>query len=279
MVSRFSVPDLGVGVGLRAPHFAGILRDQPAMDWFEVISENVMVDGGNPLRVLDAVRDHYPVVLHGVSLDLGGDGDPDHLRRLLAVLDRVQPPWFSDHLCFTGAHTRTHDLLPVPYVPEVRDHLVERIKRVQGEAGRLFAVENVSSYLSYRASQIPEWDFLAQVAEAADCGILLDVNNIYVSARNHGFDPLDYLDALPLDRVVQIHLAGHSERDGYLLDTHDHPVRDEVWALYARAVERIGSVTTLIEWDDHIPSFERLQAEASRARAIRDAAVERRGTP
>lgn len=272
-VSRFGVHDLGIGVGLRTPHYAEILADQPDMDWFEVISENYMVDGGKPLGVLDEVRAHYPVITHGVSLNLGGRHDPEHARRLRALLDRVDPAWFSDHLCLTGAHQQVHDLLPLPYVPSVRDHVIDRIKRIQDDTGRLFAVENVSSYLTYSASEASEWDFLAQVVEGADCALLLDVNNIFVSACNHGFDPQDYLARVPTDRVVQIHLAGHSIREGHRLDTHDHPVCDEVWDLYAAAIRRLGAVTTLIEWDDNIPTFARLQQEAQRARAIRDEAL------
>lgn len=264
------MPDLGVGVGLRRPHAAHIVDHTPDMDWFEVLSENVMVDGGRPLEVLEAVAARYPVVPHGVSLNLGGAADPEHNDRLRGLLRRLDPPWFSDHLCFTGAHTQVHDLLPLPYVPQVRDHVAERIRRIQGESSVLFAVENVSSYLGYRESQIPEWTFLGQVAEAADCAILLDLNNVYVSARNHGFDPVDYLEALPLDRVVQLHLAGHSQRDGYLLDTHDHPVCDEVWDLYRLAIERLGPLTTLIEWDDHIPDWQTLAAEAQTARTVRN---------
>ncbi len=277
VVSKFAVPDLGIGVGYRVPHYREVVENRPEMDWFEVVSENFMVDGGSPLYWLERVSDAYPVVPHGVSLSLGGEGDPEHLRRLRTLVERLNAPWVSDHLCFTGTdELRTHDLLPVPYTPGVRDHIVDRIKRTIDALERPFAVENVSSYLTYKASQVPEWDFLADVVERADCGILLDVNNIFVSAVNHGFEPEEYLERIPADRVVQIHLAGHSIKDGYRLDTHDAPVCDEVWDLYGKAIEKVGSVSTLIEWDGKIPEFSRLVEEAARARTVRDAALARR---
>lgn len=273
-VSRFGVPDLGVGVGFRLPHYAQILQDHPAMDWFEVISENFMVDGGAPLHNLERLRAHYPVVPHGVGLAPGGDADPEHLERLAALVRRLDPPWASDHVCWGGVPgARLHDLLPLPYRPEVLAHVVDRIRAVQDLLGRPFAVENVSSYLSYQDSTMTEWDFVAELVERADCALLLDVNNVFVSAVNHGFDPETYLAAMPLDRVVQVHLAGHQIREGYRLDTHDHPVCDEVWALYASFIRRAGPVSTLIEWDDHIPSFERLQEEAALARRVREEAA------
>jgi len=273
-VSRFGVPDLGVGVGYRVPHYAEVLRRRPAIDWFEVISENFMVDGGSPRWHLERLAELYPVVPHGVSLSLGSEPDPEHLGRLRALLDRLDPPWWSDHLCFTGAHgRRVHDLLPLPYDQATLEHVSDRIKGVQDQTGRLFAVENVSSYLSYRDSDRTEWAFLAELVERADCAILLDVNNVYVSACNHGYDPIDYLDAVPTDRVVQIHLAGHTLKDeGYRLDTHDREVCDEVWALYRRVIARLGPVSTLIEWDEDIPTLDRLGEEADRARAARQEA-------
>ena len=244
------------------------------MDWFEVLSENHMVEGGSPLVFLDRLRAQYPIVPHGVSMNLGGDEDPQHTRMLRRLVDRVNPPWFSDHLCWTGTREfRLHDLVPVPYTVPQRDHMVDRIVRMQNDFGRLFAVENVSAYLCYRDSVLAEWDFLTELAEKADCGLLLDVNNIYVSSINLGFDPIAFLDGLPLHRVVQVHLAGHSVYDGYRLDTHDHPVCDEVWVLYREVIRRLGSVSTLIEWDGNIPSFERLQEEAETARRHRDAAL------
>ncbi|MEZ4235477.1 MAG: DUF692 domain-containing protein [Myxococcota bacterium] len=280
-VSRFAVPDLGVGVGLRVPHYAHVAEQRPAMPWFEALSENFMVEGGSPLHWLDRVREHYPIVLHGVSMSLGSDEDPDHTRRLRALCDRVDTPWVSDHVCFTraaAAHGQppginTHDLLPVPYEPRTLAHMVDRCKRAADALGRVFAIENPSSYLGFRASSMPEWDFVAALAEQADVGILLDVNNVFVSSVNHGFDPMAYLDAIPADRVVQIHLAGHSVMEGYRLDTHDAPVCDEVWDLYRRVIERIGPVSTLIEWDGNIPSWDRLAEEAAAARRIREDAV------
>lgn len=278
-VSKFSVPDLGIGVGFRVPHYGTVTEDRPAMDWFEVISENFMIQGGrvaggSPRHFLDRVRTHYPVVPHGVSMNLAGARDAEHLAGLTALVRDLDPPWVSDHLCWTGtAHTRVHDLLPVPYTPAVRDHVVARIDEVQQALGVPFALENVSSYLGYRDSVMREWEFLAQVSEAADCALLLDVNNVFVSSVNHGFDPVAFLDHLPVERVVQLHLAGHSIREGYRLDTHDGPVCDEVWALYAHTIRRLGPVSTLIEWDDHIPDFPRLQQEADAARRVRDQAL------
>ena len=270
VVSRFGVPDFGVGVGFRIPHFRKVVDERPEMDWFEVISENFMVDGGSPLYFLERLAAAYRVIPHGVSLSLGSVGDPDHLARLCALVSRLDPPWISDHLCFSGTpQVRVNDLLPVPYTVRMRDHLVDRIREVQDRIGRPFAVENVSSYLTYRDSVMQEWDFLSEVVERADCALLLDVNNIFVSSVNHGFDPQRYLDAIPVDRVVQMHLAGHTIKEGFRLDTHDAPVCDEVWALYRDAVRRVGSVSTLIEWDGNIPSFERLQEEAAMARALR----------
>jgi uncharacterized protein (UPF0276 family) len=274
-VSRFGVPDLGVGVGFRVPHYAKVVSDRPPMDWFEIISENFMVDGGSPLHYLERVLDAgYPVVQHGVSMSIGGREDPEHTRRLVQLVERTHTPWVSDYVCFTGSERiNAHDLLPVPYTPQMLDHMVERSKRMQGALSVPFALENPSSYLSFRASTMPEWDFVGELVERADIGLMLDVNNVFVSSINHGFDPREYLDAIPHDRVVQIHLAGHSILEGYRLDTHDAPVCDEVWALYRYAVERIGPVSTLIEWDGNIPSWERLAEEAATARALRAEAV------
>ncbi len=244
------------------------------MDWFEVISENHMVDGGSPLHHLDRLCEHYPVVQHGVSMSIGGREDPEHTARLVALAKRSGTPWVSDHVCFTGSDSvNAHDLLPVPYTPQMLQAMVERAKRMQGVLPVPFALENPSSYLSFRASVMPEWEFMSRLVEQADIGWMLDVNNIYVSSINHGFDPMTYLENVPADRVVQIHLAGHSIMDGYRLDTHDAPVCDAVWDLYRAAIERIGPVSTLVEWDGNIPSWERLSEEAAHARRVRDQAT------
>ena len=274
-MKRSEFPFLGFGVGLRRPHFAHILENHPAMDWFEIISENFMVAGGRPLEVLNAVRDRYPIVAHGVSLSIGST-DPlnrKYLRELRALAGRFEPAWISDHLCWTGVGGRNlHDLLPLPYTEEVVRHVAQRIHRVQDSLERRILLENVSSYMAFQDSTLTEWEFLRAIADEADCGILLDINNIFVSSFNHRFSAEEYIDAIPVERVVQYHLAGHSDHGTYLLDTHDHPVRDEVWALYERAVRRFGAVSTLIEWDDNIPDFDVLAETAERARRIyRDA--------
>jgi uncharacterized protein (UPF0276 family) len=239
------------------------------MDWFEAISENFMVDGGRPLEVLEGVRNNYPIVLHGVSLSIGS-ADPlnrDYLEKLATLARRFEPAWISDHLCWTGVGGRNlHDLLPLPYTEEVVRHVVSRVREVQETLGRHILLENVSSYMTYRHSTLSEWEFLSAVAEEADCGILLDVNNVYVSAFNHGFEAERYLAGVPVERVVQFHTAGHSDHGSYLLDSHDHPVCEAVWALYEKAVRRFGSVATLIEWDDNIPEFATLAAAADEAR-------------
>jgi len=260
---------LGQGVGLRREHFERVLSAPTRVDWFEVISENFMVKGGRPLDVLRRVRRDYPIVLHGVSLSIGSTDplDDGYLDRLRLLAEQVEPEWVSDHLCWTGVGGRNaHDLLPLPYTQEALEHVVARVTRVQDRLGRAIALENVSSYLTYASSTIPEPQFLAAVAQRAGCGILLDVNNVYVSSVNHGFDAAAYLEAIPADRVWQFHLAGHSDHGAYLLDTHDHPVREEVWELYKLAVARFGNVATLVEWDGNIPEWDRLEAEAVRAR-------------
>jgi uncharacterized protein (UPF0276 family) len=278
---RHGIPDLGVGVGFRAPHYALVLDERPPMDWFEVISENFMVPGGPPREKLARLRDAYRVVPHGVSLAIGSVEplDDAYLARLRRFADELDPPWVSDHLCWgraPGVHL--HDLLPLPYTREAVDLVVERVKRVQGTLERPIALENVSSYMTYRASTMTEWDFVAEIVERADCALLLDCNNVYVSAKNHGFEPERYLDAVPADRVVQIHLAGHTEKGSYILDTHSDHVSEEVWKLYRRAVERCGPIATLIEWDDAIPTWNVLAAEATRARDLRAEVLgERRG--
>ena len=264
---------LGFGVGLRPVHFPVVLervhRGQLRVDWFEIISENFMIPGGRPLRILDEIRSHVPVVLHGVSMNLGSSDplDEDYLDDLNRLAERVEPPWVSDHLCWTGVDSHNlHDLLPLPYTAETIRHVSRRIERVQDRLRRRIAIENVSSYLSYAADEMTEWEFLIAIAESADCGILLDVNNIFVSAHNHDFDAALYIDAIPTERVFQIHLAGHSVQPPLLIDTHDHPVCDEVWKLYERAIERVGQTATLVEWDDRIPTFDVLESEALLAR-------------
>jgi uncharacterized protein (UPF0276 family) len=269
---RHRIPDLGVGVGFRIPHYGKILEEHPPMDWFEVISENFLVPGGRPLANLARLTESYPVVPHGVSLAIGSTEELDagYLEKLRGLLARLDPPWVSDHLCWARAPgVHLHDLLPMPYTREAVDHVVERVKRVQGTLERPFALENVSSYMTFRESEMTEWDFLSEIAERADCGILLDCNNVYVSSRNHGFDAEAYIDGVPPGRVVQMHLAGHTDKGRYILDTHSDHVKDDVWALYRRAVARCGAVSTLVEWDDDIPEWDVLSAEAATARAMR----------
>lgn len=266
-----SFPRIGHGVGLRTEHYRDVLGGAPQVDWFEVITENFLVAGGNPRRVLRQVRERWPVVLHGVSLSIGGPDplDEAHLSGLSRLAREIEPAWISDHLCWSGYNQhRAHDLWPLPYTEEALDHVVRRISQVQERVGRRILIENVSSYVEFASSSMPEWEFLAEVAKRADCGILLDVNNIFVSAHNHRFDALTYLNAIPVDRVGQFHLAGHSDHGTHLLDTHDHPVRDEVWELYRAAVRRFGNVPALIEWDDELPTLERLVEESQRARTI-----------
>jgi uncharacterized protein len=270
-MKREDFPFLGFGVGLRRDHYVHILENNPPVDWFELLAENFMVAGGRPLEVLDGIRARYPVVMHGVSMSIGST-DPvrrDYLHELKALARRVEPAWISDHLCWTGVGGRNlHDLLPLPYTREVVRHVAARIREVQDFLERPLLIENVSSYMAFNDSTMTEWEFLAEIAERADCGILLDINNIFVSAFNHRFDARTYLDAIPRERVIQFHLAGHSDHGTYLLDTHDHPVRDEVWDLYAQAVRRFGAVSALVEWDDNIPEFEVLTETANKARAI-----------
>ena len=248
-----------------------MLEHWPAVDWFEVISENFLVAGGQPLHVLDRVRERYPVVMHGVSLSIGSI-DPlnlDYLAALKALVARVRPAWMSDHLCWTGVGGHNaHDLLPLPYTEETIAHVVSRVRTVQDFLERPLVLENVSSYLAYHDSTCTEWDCLAEIAHRSGCFILLDVNNVYVSAFNHRFDAVAYLRSIPVDRVVQFHLAGHSDEGTHLLDTHDHPIIEPVWRLYAEAVRRFGPLPTLIERDDRIPEFPELAAEATAARAI-----------
>jgi uncharacterized protein (UPF0276 family) len=264
-------PPLGFGLGLRVDHYEAILADNPEVDWFEALTENYLVPGGKPLDYLMRVRERYPIVLHGVSLSIGSTQplDRTYLAQLKALAARVEPEWVSDHLCWTGIAGRNmHDLLPLPYTEEALANVVERVSTVQDILGRRILLENVSSYVSYRDSQVTEWQFLGEIAQRAECLILLDVNNIYVSSVNHEFDPLDYLNAIPVDRVQQIHLAGHENHGDYLIDTHDHPVPDPVWELYGAALRRFGSVSTMIERDANIPPLEELCSELDAARQL-----------
>jgi uncharacterized protein len=276
---RHASPDLGIGVGLRGPHIGHVLAARPAMDWFEIISENYFAEGGIARANLESVRAAYRLVPHGVSLSIGGTEplEREYLSRLRALVRRIGAPWFSDHLCWTGTGAiDLHDLLPVPYTKDTLAHLVERAKRVQGELEIPFAIENASSYLEYCESTMAEHEYLGELAERADCGILLDVNNVFVSAFNHGFDANRYIDAIPSDRVVQMHLAGHTDKGTHLLDTHSDRVRAEVWQLYRRAIARTGAVATLVEWDEDIPSWDVLAGEAETARSTRNEALEAR---
>ena len=265
-------PFLGVGVGIRPPHYAE-LRERGALgvDWLEAISENFMVAGGRPRRILSELRARWPVALHGVSLNIGSVDplDAAYLDELGALCERSEPAWISDHLCWTGVGgSNLHDLLPLPHDEAAVRHVAERVLRVQDRLRRRIALENVSSYVRFAADAMSEWEFLTAVAEAADCGILLDVNNVYVNACNHGFDARAFLDAIPPARVFQIHLAGHSVEGALRIDTHDAQVCDEVWDLYAHALARLGPVSTLIEWDERIPPLAVLEAEAARAREL-----------
>ncbi|MFT5113668.1 MAG: hypothetical protein ACI8P9_002999 [Parasphingorhabdus sp.] len=279
MAENNSKPFLGFGLGLRTEHYQDVLNDKPEnIDWFEIITENYLVDGGKPLDFLDKVRAHYPIVMHGVSLSVGSS-DPlnwDYIRQVKNLADRVDAKWFSDHLCWTGLNaTNVHDLLPLPYTDETIKHVAQRISEVQDFVGRRMLIENVSSYLTYKASAMHEWQFLNHVVDEADCGILLDVNNIYVSSFNHEFDPREYLDAINTERVYQIHLAGHLNTGDYIVDTHDHPVIDAVWELYEYAINRFGAVSTMIERDDNIPPLMEVLEELDHARALAEPILER----
>jgi uncharacterized protein (UPF0276 family) len=272
---------LGQGLGLRPPFYEAAASGTAPVDWWEVISENFMVEGGNPRRVLHAARAQRPIVLHGVSMSLGSTDplDDRYLERLAGLAREIEPAWISDHLCWSsfGGHS-AHDLWPLPLTEEALGHVAGRVARVQERLGRRILIENVSSYLTYRHSTMSEPEFLTALAERADCGLLVDVNNVFVSAHNHGFDPVAFLDALPRARVGQFHLAGHSRLPTHLLDTHDHPVCEEVWELYRHAVARFGDVATLLERDDRIPPLDELVAESRRAGEIARRALAR-GAP
>jgi uncharacterized protein (UPF0276 family) len=268
---------LGFGLGLRPDHYEQILSERPDVDWFEVLTENYMVEGGKPLHYLDRIRSHYPVVMHGVSMSIGSTEPLNrrYLADLKRLIERIEPEWVSDHLCWTGVRgSNLHDLMPMPYTQEAIEHVCARVREVQDYLGRQILLENVSSYVTYEASAISEWEFLSAVADAADCLILLDVNNIYVSSHNHGFDPVEYLNGIPRARVQQFHLAGHSYNGDLIIDTHDHDVADPVWDLYGRAVERFGVVATMIERDDNIPPLDNLLEELQMARRLAGQTVE-----
>lgn len=274
-----NIPNLGIGLGLRIPHYEDILNNRPEIDWFEIISENFMVDGGKPLYYLDQFLERYPIVQHGVSLAIGSPDPLDfsYLRRLKELAKKTKTPWVSDHLCWgrlPGAHY--HDLLPLPYTKEVITYVAERARIVQDYLELPFALENLSSYVAYNDDEMTEWEFYAAVVEQADIFMMLDVNNIYVSSRNHGFDPKEYYSNIPIDRVLQIHLAGHTDNGDYVLDTHDSYVRDEVWKIYADVYPLTGGVSTLLEWDDHFISFEDTWKEALKAKEFQKQIVEGR---
>lgn len=269
-MNKEKLPNLGIGIGLRPIHLDEIFASSPPIDWFEIISENFMGEEGEPMRNLERILERYRVVQHGVSLSIGSPDplDFNYLKKLKALAAKTKAPWISDHLSWgrlDGAHY--HDLLPLPYRADVADYVAERLRIVQDFLEVPFALENVSSYAAYNSDEMPEWEFYTRVVEKADVLMMLDVNNIYVSSRNHGFDPMSYIKNLPIERVVQIHLAGHSDYDAYCLDTHDHPVCDEVWKLYGEVYPLTGGVSTLLEWDDRFISFEETWKEALKAKA------------
>lgn len=269
-------PVKGFGLGLRVDHYQDFVGSRPAVDWLEILSENYMVPGGKPLHFLDTIRRDYPMVMHGVSLSIGSVDalNMDYLKELKALIARVQPAWVSDHLCWTGVdHLNLHDLLPMPYTEASLRHLTARVQRVQDFLGRRILLENVSSYVSYAADEMSEWEFIAELAQRADCELLLDVNNVYVSSVNHGFDPRRFIDAMPAARVRQIHLAGHEDHGSYIIDTHDHPICDAVWELYAYTTRRLGPVPAMIERDDNIPPLQALVDELTDARRVAECAL------
>ena len=268
-------PNLGIGLGLRAPHYSHIAQSHPPLGWFEAISENYMglseSGSGRPRKILESFRKDYEIVLHGVSLSIGSTDELNfsYLTKLKELAQVIQPKWISDHLCWTGVKgENVHDLLPLPFTKEAINHLASRICRVQDFLGRRILLENVSSYITFKHSEMTEWDFLSEISNKADCGILLDINNVYVNSVNHEFDPVAYLKALPPERIGQIHLAGHSRQGELLIDTHDAPVCNEVWDLFRIAVKLFGQVATMVEWDAKIPDFSTLQAEADKAEKI-----------
>jgi len=260
---------LGCGLGLRSTYYQEILSTLPLVDFFEIISEDYMIDGGNPLYYLDKIREHYPMVMHGVSMSIAGTDplDQDYLKKLKILMNRVKPAWISDHCCWTGVNGKNmHDLLPIPYTEEALNHIATRIQHVQEYLGQRIAIENVSSYISYKNSDFTEWEFLSALSQKADCLLLLDINNIYVNSFNHGFDPHDFISGIPIDRVQQFHLAGHTNKGDVILDTHDAPIIENVWTLFEVALKRFGKVSTLIERDDRFPPFAELLDELAQVR-------------
>jgi hypothetical protein len=268
---KAKMPFMGFGLGLRPDYYEEILAQKPDLDWFEILTENYLVPGGKPLYYLDKIREHYSIVMHGVSLSLGSTDalDIDYLKQLKALAARVEPAWISDHLCWTGIQgLNVHDLLPIPYTYQAISHIVSRIQQIQEFLGRPILIENVSSYLTYKQSEMTEWAFIVEIVKQAGCYILLDVNNVYVSSVNHLFNPLDFIQAMPAERVAQIHLAGHSNHGDYIIDTHDAPVIQEVWDLYAATIKQLGKISTMIERDDNMPPFIDLLAEINHAKYI-----------
>lgn len=268
-MKREDIPNLGIGIGLRPFHYQDIFRLKPEIDWFEIISENYMVEGGAPLRNLEKILEHYPVVQHGVSLGIGSPAplDYDYLKRLKKLTKITKTPWVSDHLCWgrrPGAHY--HDLLPLPYKKEVVHYVAERAAIVQDYLELPFALENLSSYVAFVDDEMNEWDFYTEIVERANIFMMLDVNNIYVSSRNHGFNPEDYIKNIPLGRVIQMHVAGHSDFGDYILDTHDNYVKEDVWKIYEMVYQKTGGVSTLLEWDDNFIPFEDTWKEALKAK-------------
>lgn len=272
-------PYLGFGLGLRPQHYQDILEGDPNVDWFEVISENYMVPGGQPLKMLDRIRDRYPIVMHGVSLSIASTApiNEDYLRDLKVLAKRSEPRFISDHLCWTGVHgVNLHDLLPVPYTQEALDHVVARVHHVQDYLGQAIALENVSSYVQFSHSEMAEWEFIAELTKRTGCWLVFDVNNVFVSAFNHEFDAHAFIAGVPKERIVQFHLAGHEHNMSHIVDTHDALICDEVWDLYRTALRHFGPVSAIIERDDHIPPLAELVAELDQARAV---ATETLGQP
>ena len=272
MTNSVQKPYLGFGLGLRTEHYQDILEHKPkSIDWLEILSENYMVEGGKPLYYLDAIRQDYPMVMHGVSMSIGSTDplDYDYLKQLKSLIKRVEPIWISDHLCWTGVKQKNmHDLLPLPYTEAAVNHLADRIAEVQDYLGMQILIENLSSYITFCDDAMSEWEFISAIADKADCNILLDVNNIYVSSFNHHFDPIEYLQGVPKHRVWQHHIAGHTNNGNLIIDTHDQDIIDPVWALYEETAKRFGAVSTMIERDGNIPPLQQLIDELDHARSI-----------